>query len=234
MYLEARQQRCRFSGRSSGFGVRERSSRFSGNLSGTSRSSRHYRPVLAEVTHETGCGSQYSRRNCGVRFGTRCHIQPQTQRAVQRPTQLAAERAGQTGTRCVTDSRIEAGVDAQTDSGAEVPSLCGVGCGAEGATGCHVEPRVRREAEERAKSLIDGHIDGRVVFGLEPRSQPGSDSHPADAGLRQNSGPSSRTSPQTHWWTFARSVQCHAFRVTVTLAHSAGPASAWQAAGSKA
>ncbi len=86
----------------------------------------------------------------------------------------------------------------------------------------------------RAKSLIDGHIHGRGVLGLEPRGQSGSDSPLAGASFRQNSGPSSRTSPQNQGRVFARSVQCHALRVTVTLAHPVHPVLAWQMTGSDA
>ena len=97
--------------------------------------------------------------NCGVHFRTQCLAQPQTQRAVQRRTQLATERASQAGTRCATrcaiDCRVETDVDVQTDDGAEFPSL--------GAIGRRAEPRTRRAAAQRTKSLIDGHIDSRVA-----------------------------------------------------------------------
>ena len=157
------------------FGARRQGCRFSREMSGASRSSRHYRLVLAEVTTESGCGSKHSNQDCAVwcrpEPGNRLHIE----RAARRRNQLAVERASQRG----AHSRTQSG----TDSGAEVPSLCGVGCDVEGATGCRVEPRVRRGAERRAKSLIDGHIDGRVVPGLEPRSQPGSDPPLAGSNL---------------------------------------------------
>ena len=113
-------------------------------------------------------GAKHPHRNCGVRFRTQCRARPQTQRAVQCRTQLAAERVSQAGTRCATrrpvHCQVEKGVDVLTDGGAELPSL--------GAIGCRVEPRTRRAADRRAKSLTDGHIDGRSVLGLEPRSHP--------------------------------------------------------------
>ena len=131
-------------------------------------SNRHH-AVLTELTHETGCRSQNSHRNCGVRVQTQCHARPQTQRAVQCRTQLAAERASQAGTRCATrrpvDCQVEKGADVLTDSGAELPSI--------GAIDGRAEPRTRRAADQRAKSLIDGHIDGRILLGVEPRSHPG-------------------------------------------------------------
>jgi len=113
-------------------------------------------------------GAKHPHRNCGVRFRTQCHARPQTRRAVQRRTQLAAERASQAGTRCATrrpvHCQVEKGVDVLTDSGAEFLGLRGVGR--------RVEPRTRRATDCSAKSLIDRHIDGRTVLGVEPRSQP--------------------------------------------------------------
>jgi hypothetical protein len=132
----------------------------------------------------SGRGSKDPHRNCGVRFGTQCHVQPKTQRAAHGRTQLAAERASQAGTRCATRRPVhcqtEKGVDVLTDSGAQFPSL--------GAIGRRIEPHVRRAAESRAKCLIDGHIDGRVVPGLEPRGHPGIDSPLASASLRYSPG----------------------------------------------
>ena len=145
------------------------------------RFSNRHDAALAELAHESGCGSRHSHRNRGVCFGTQCHIQSQTQRAVRRRVQLPAERASQRAAHSRTQS--------STDSGAETQSLCGVGCDVEGATGCHVEPRVHRATESRAKPLTDGHIHGRVVLGLEPRSQPGSDSPIAGSSAGSSLGP---------------------------------------------
>jgi len=132
------------------------------------------------------CGAKHPHRNCGVRFRTQCHARPQTQRAVQRRTQLAAERVSQAGTRCATrrpvHCQVEKGVDVLTDSGAELPSL--------GAIGRRAEPRTRRAADCRAKSLIDGHIDGRIVLGVEPRSHPRIDPPVARSSASSGLGPS--------------------------------------------
>jgi hypothetical protein len=149
------------------------------------RFSNVHHAVLTELTHETRCGSKVSHWNCGVRFGTRCHVQPQIQRAVQGRTQLATERASQGGIRCGTrraiDYRVEGGVDVQTHSGAEFPSL--------GAIGRRIKPRTRRATDRRAKSLNDGHIDGRSVLGVEPRGHSGSDSPLAGACAGLGLGP---------------------------------------------
>jgi len=79
---------------------------------------------------------------------------------------LTTERAGQVGTRCeahrATDCRAEAGVDVPTQSGAEFAILC--------AVGRRAQPRTRRATDSRPKSLIDGHIENRVVCGSECRS----------------------------------------------------------------
>ncbi len=190
------------------------------------RFSNVHRAVLAELTRQTGSGSKHPHRNCRVHFGAQGRTEPQTQRAAQRRSQLATQCAGQAGTHC----EIRRAIDCRIERGVEVPTDCGVECHGPGAIGCRVQPRVRRGTERRAKLLIDDHIDGRIVLGLEPRGQPGSDSPPASARLRQNSGPSSRAPPQTHGQTFARSDQCHTFRVTVTLTHSARPTSACQMA----
>ena len=150
-------------------------------------SNRHH-AVLTELTHETGCGLKDSHRNYGVQLGTECQAQPQTQRAAQCRTQHAAERANQAGTHCATrcaiDCRAERGVEVRTDSGAEFPSL--------GAIGRFVEPRPRRATDCRAKSLIDCHIDGRSVLGVEPRSHPRIDPPVASSSLRHSSKPSGR------------------------------------------
>jgi len=131
------------------------------------------------------CGAKHPHRNCGVSFRTQCHARPQTQRAVQRRTQLAAERVSQAGTRCATrravHRQVEKGVDVLTDSGAELPSL--------GAIGRRAETRTRRAANQRAKSLIDGHIDGRIVLRVEPRSHPRIDPPIAGSGAGQDRCP---------------------------------------------
>jgi len=51
----------------------------------------------------------------------------------------------------------------------------------------------------RAKSLIDGHIDGRIVLGVEPRSHPRID--PPVAGASAGLGPG----PQAAGWGRPRS-----------------------------
>jgi hypothetical protein len=156
-------------------------------------SNRHH-AVLAELTHETGCGSKHPHRNCGVRFGTQRHIQPQTQRAVQRRTQLAAERASQAGTHCATrcaiDCRVESGVEVLTDGGAEFPSL--------GAIDDCAEPRTHRATDRRAKSLSDGHIDYDSERGLEPRSHPRIDPLIASASAGSGSGSQAAGSDRPH------------------------------------
>jgi hypothetical protein len=143
-----------------------------------------------------GCGAWQSHWNCGVRFGTQCHIQPQTQRAVRCRTQLAIELASQAGARCATrraiHCRTERGIEVLTDGGPEFPDL--------GAIDGRAEPGTQRATEQRAKSLDDGHIDGQVegrvdcraVPGVEPRGHPRIDPPVASASLRHSPGLSGR------------------------------------------
>jgi len=174
--FEARQPGCRSSEETRGT---RRDNTWDGG-----RRSGQYHALFAGVTNVRNCGSKHPHRNRGVRFRTQCHARPQTQRAVQRRTQLAAERLSQAGTRCATrrpvHCQVEGGVNVLTDRGAEPPSL--------GAIGRRAEPRTRRAADKSAKPLIDGHIDGRIVLGIEPRSHPRIDppvaGRSASVGLR--------------------------------------------------
>ena len=161
-----------------------------GRVFGMRRQGRRFSdPALfAGVTSVRNRGSRHPHWNCGVRFGNQCHIQPQTQRAVQGRTQLATERAGQAGARCAThraiDCWIERGIEVRTDCGPEFLSL--------GAIDRRAESGTHRAADRRAKSLIDCHIDGGSERGLEPRGHPGIDSPLASASLRPSSGLSGR------------------------------------------
>jgi hypothetical protein len=143
-------------------------------------SNRHH-AVLTESTHETGYRSKDSHWNCGVRFDAQCPVRPGTRRRFHGSTQLAAERAGQAGTRCSVHCRTERGVDVQTDSSTEFPSL--------GAIGRRAEPRTCRATDCRGKSLIDGHVEGRVVLSIECRSHPQIDPPIAGASAGLGLGP---------------------------------------------
>jgi len=124
------------------------------------------------------CGPWHSHWNCGVRSGTRCHIQPQTQRAVQCRTRLETERGSQTGTRC----RARGAIHCRVERGVEFPGL--------GTVDGRAEPGTHRETDSRAKSLNDGHIDGGSERGLELRSHPRID--PLIAGASAGSGSGSQ------------------------------------------
>jgi hypothetical protein len=140
--------------------------------------------VLTELTHETGCRSKHLHRNGRLHFGAECRTEPQTRRAAQCRTQLAIERASQAGARCATrravHCRVERGAEVLTDGGPEFLGL--------GATDRRAQPRTRRGTDRRVKSLIDGHIDGRVGSSLELRGQSGSDSPSAGARARHSPG----------------------------------------------
>jgi hypothetical protein len=161
---EARQQGCRFSDEIAGV---------------VSYSSKNH-AVVAGVTNESRCWSRHPYQNCTVRcrpeFGDHLHIR----RATDCRSRLAAERASQGAGRSRTRCSI--------DGGAEALSLRGVECRVEGAIGRRVEPGAGRRAEERAKSLIDGHIDGCGVCGVESRGHPRIDPPIGGSCLRSSSG----------------------------------------------
>jgi len=125
-------------------------------------------------------GSRDSTQNCGARFGPDLDTQPPIRPATGCRTQHGIQSAVQGRNRrepgCRTQPRAR--------SGAEGLSHCAVGC-------C-INSDHHRATEMQANSLIHGHIQGRVVLGLEPRSQPGSDSPPAGANLRYSPGLSGR------------------------------------------
>lgn len=130
--------------------------------------------------------ARHSHRDCGVHFGPDFSTQPRTRPATDCATYLATES--------VSESVSHGAVGCRTRPRA--------GCGADGAVDCTlvcradsgVLPRVGfgglPGAEIRAKSLIDGHIDGRIVLGLEPRSHPRID--PLIAGASAGSGSGSQ------------------------------------------
>ena len=105
--------------------------------------------------------------------------------ATGRRGQPAAERASQAGVRCrvhrTTDCGIERRAEFLIDGGAEFPGLSAVDGRARLGT--------RRAAIRPAKSLIDGHIDGRVVFGIECRGHSRSDPSLAGASAGLSLGP---------------------------------------------
>jgi len=138
-----------------------------------------------DITVAFRCRTRHSHRDCGVHFGPDFSAEPRIRPATDCAIHLAIES--------VSESASHGAVGCRTRPRA--------GCGADGAIDCilvcradfGVLPRVGfgglPGAEVRAKSLIDGHIDGRSVLGLEPRSHPRIDPLVADASAGLGLGP---------------------------------------------
>jgi len=139
--------------------------------------------VLCLGTH-SGFARQ-SHRECRIRCRSEFGTRPCLERATERRSQSAIER--------VTERAIRGRARPGADSGAEAPSLYGVDCGADGVIGRRVEPSAHCGTDERAKSLIDGHIeghiDGRGMCGIECPSHPGIDPPGAGASAGQDRCP---------------------------------------------
>jgi len=127
----------------------------------------------------------HSHRDCGVHFGpdfsTKPRIRPATGCATHLATESVSESASHGAVGCRTRPRTDCGADGTID--------CTLVCRADFGVLPRVGSGLLSGAEVRAKSLIDGHIDGRVVFGIECRSHSRIDPPVAGANAGLDPGP---------------------------------------------
>ena len=131
------------------------------------------------------CRTRHSHRDCGVHFGSDFSTKPRIRPATDCATCLAIESVSESASHGAVGCRTRPRTGCRADGAVDCTHVCRADFG--------VLPRVGSGllsgAEVRAKSLIDGHIDGRVVFGIECRSHPRIDPPVASASAGSDLGP---------------------------------------------
>jgi hypothetical protein len=133
--------------------------------------------------------ARHAHWDCGIHFGADFSTEPRIRPATDYATWPATESASESASHGAVGCRTRPGTV----------------CGADGAINCalvcRADFRVLRRlgfgglpgAEIRVKSLIDGHIDGRAVFGVECQSHPRVD--PPVAGASASLSPRPQAMP---------------------------------------
>jgi len=139
--------------------------------------------------------ARHSHRDCGVHFGSDFSTEPRIRPATDCATCLATESVSESESHGAVGCRTRP----RTGCGADGAIECALVCRADFGVLPRVGFRVLPGAEARAKSLINGHVDGRVVFGIECRSHPRIDPPVAGASAGLDLG------PQAAGWDRSRS-----------------------------